>query len=177
MKKIRNFLFSLQILRLRQVCVLVCLVFVFSFVAFGQEVPPRGTKKNMDSILCRINRVLVLRFQTNKPVTQIRLFVNDKVVKQATFSSNPYKGMRFAITRGEKLIEIDYSADDSTGLGRFVVDRPLSTSNRVGDRTYFGPGADLTLDDWVTVYSLALFDVCYPDSELEDLRKFAIQIK
>ena len=118
----------------------------------GQANWPSG---NREALVAQVNgsTVEVLRFNTDRPVTSVRLVIDGKVVGSEGYHSTG-NGFNLAIVKpagNEILVYYDVSNREMGGFMKGSY-REISEANLMVDR-YYGPGANITIPDWTVVYS------------------------
>jgi hypothetical protein len=107
---------------------------------------------NTESLLARVNRVTVLRFETDMPVQEVRVVVNGKTVGSESFVG-ARNGIDFAIVKMGKNITIEMEVPNVGG--RFLTaEYSQQLRAEVSETEYFGPGKRLRLAGWTRVYGI-----------------------
>jgi len=130
---------------------LVCLP--FAIVQSVQLVSWRDV--NRDSIVAEINTVTVLRFETDKPISHIRLFLNGKQIDNGE-SGTSKTGLYLAVVPMNDKMEIHAKVGDQNQL--FTAELPRVLRADILERETFGPGKTLKLTEWTEVFSVTRTD-------------------
>lgn len=130
---------------------LICLP--FAIVQGVQLVSGRDV--NRDSIVAEINSVTVLRFETDKPISHIRLFLNGKQIDKQVAQTNK-TGLYLAVVPMNDKMEIHAKVGDQNQL--FTAKLPRVLRANILERESFGPGKTLKLSEWTEVFSITRTD-------------------
>lgn len=112
---------------------------------------PKASGPNTDALVAKINSVVVLVFETDKPVRKVRATVDGKVVDSTGWKHNA-KGIKIAVVRSGTEIAAHLQVQNMGGLLRFMFPMPVRAN--VLEAKVYGPGKQLELSDWTEVYSL-----------------------
>lgn len=116
---------------------------------------------NRDSLIAKVNRVRLLSFDTDKPVSEVRLVVDGKQVGSDSWQSGA-TGFKLAViipphvnpSRPNTSREVEVHVE-VPGMGGFMAGPYRDTREaQVQQREYFGRGGDLVLTGWTQVYGM-----------------------
>jgi hypothetical protein len=110
---------------------------------------------NRDSIVAVIHSVTVLRFETKKPISEMRLFLNGKLINNQPVRTSE-KGLYLAIVPKNNKLDIHAKVGDSNQLLSAAL--PSLLRSNIFEIESFGPGKDLNLDAWTEVFGITRTD-------------------
>ncbi len=142
-------------MRLRTATIFLVALACIPFAAAQGVELVSGRDVNRDSIVAEINSVTVLRFETDKPIAHIRLFLNGDQIDMQVAQTNK-RGLYLAVVPLNDRLEIHAKVGDQNQL--FTAKLPRVLRADILERKSFGPGKDLTLTDWIDVYSITRTD-------------------
>jgi hypothetical protein len=136
--------------------VLLFAVAICSADAADRETPDIQKRDvNRDSIVAEINSVTVLRFETDKPISHIRLFLDGEQIYKQVAQTNK-TGLHLAVVPMNDRMEIHAKVGDQNQLFSAKLPRVLRAD--ILERESFGPGKSLELAEWTEVFSIARSD-------------------
>lgn len=115
---------------------------------------------NRDSIVARINTVTVLKFETDKPVSELRFFFNGKQITREPVKTDK-TGLYLAVVPLFDRIDIHANVGGKNNL--FTAKLPTVFRSDVEIRKSYGPGKDLKLKDWTEVFAISRTDFAGKD--------------
>lgn len=139
-----------QVLWLCTALALLILVMGMHFSAIAA--PPVGNRAALIAEVCR--HVKVMKFDTDRPVHDVRLLVDGKEVKSDMFNSTR-QGIKMAVVvspRTESEVYVWFEIDNMGGFMKGAY-REIREANVVETES-FGSGTNLVLAGWTTVYEL-----------------------
>jgi hypothetical protein len=112
--------------------------------------------KNRDALIARVcGHVTVLQLDTDRPVKSVRLVIDGKVVETQGYYSTR-NGFQLAVIRRNSAKEIEAFFDVSGGgMGGYMKGAyRVRMEANLYENEYYGPGKNVPIPDWTTVYSL-----------------------
>lgn len=120
---------------------------------------------NRDSIVAKINMITVLKFETDKPISELRFFFNGKQIERDLVKTDK-TGLYLAVVPLIDRIDLHAKVGDKNSL--FTAKLPLLFRSDVFERESYGPGKRLKLKDWTEVYTISRTD--FANKDLGSLR-------
>ena len=107
---------------------------------------------NTESLVARINNVRVLVFDTDRPVREVRAVVDGKVVGTNRWNGTS-REIKVAVIRGAgDDVRVQMQVGNVGGILSFRF--PMNIRANVAEPESYGPGRQLTLGDWVELFSV-----------------------
>ncbi|MFA5203750.1 MAG: hypothetical protein WC708_05025 [Lentisphaeria bacterium] len=110
-----------------------------------------GEQPNRDSVVQQINSVTVLNFQTDKPITEMRLTMNGKQVDATTVRTTE-TGLWLVIVPMNERMEVQIKAGTENHL--LTAKWPMLLDAMTREQKSYGPCKTLTLDKWIEVFTI-----------------------
>ncbi|QDT44908.1 hypothetical protein Pan241w_50240 [Gimesia alba] len=110
---------------------------------------------NRDSIVAKINTVTVLKFETDKPISELRFFFNGKQIQRELVKTDK-TGLYLAVVPLNHRIDLHAKVGGKNNL--FTAKLPLLLRSDVIEQESYGPGKKLKLKDWTEVYTISRSD-------------------
>lgn len=110
-----------------------------------------GEHPNRDSLVQQINSVTVLNFQTDRPISEMRLSIDGKEM-EATNVRTTERGLWLAVVPQNERLDLQIKAGDQNLL--MTAKWPILVDDLTREGEDFGPGKQIKMDGWIVVYGI-----------------------
>ena len=140
---------------------------------------PVGVASGNQSLVAKINMVTVLKFESDKPISEIRLVLDGKQVGRTTKVQTNSKELYLAVVPLNDSLDIN----GCSGGGNLLINADWPREYNVGihETERYGPSKILVLNDWVEIYGItrynAKFDIAHPNEPEKVVRTLKIEAR